>query len=152
MNDTQSGATPWHLWAVGLVALLFTAFGGYDYYKSQIGDRAYIESAVGGMGIDVDAAVSYFANFPLWMDTVWAIGVWGGVAGAVLLLLRSRHAYPVWAVSLVALVISNIYGFVEPLPGVTDPTQMYIAIAVVFVVMLGLTLYARAMDAKGVLR
>lgn len=151
MSITQSRTTPWHIWVVGVVALIFTAFGAYDYYMSQIGDRAYIESAVGGMGIDVDVAVDYFANFPLWMDLVWAIGVWGGVLGAVLLLLRRRHTYTVWAVSLVALVISNAYGFVEPIPGVTEPATMYIAIAVVFVVMLALTLYARAMAAKGVL-
>ncbi len=152
MNSNATAQVPRHFWVVGVLALLFTAFGGYDYYMSQTANREYIETAVGGMGIDVDAAVEYFANLPLWMDFVWAIGVWGGLLGAVLLLLRNKLAYPVWAVSLVALVISNIYGFAEPIPGITDPTPTYIAIAVVFVVMLALTLYARAMAAKGVLR
>ncbi|WAT19013.1 hypothetical protein OZN62_05455 [Aurantiacibacter sp. MUD11] len=145
-------ATPWHLWLIAILAVLFTLFGCYDYYMSQIGDREYIEAAVGGMGIDVDAAVVYFANFPLWMDLVWAIGVWGGLAGAALLLLRSRFAYPVWAVSLLALIVSNIYGFIEPIPGITDPRPTYMAIAMVFIIMLLLTLYARAMAKKGVLR
>ena len=148
---TDRVSAPWHLWVVGVVALLFTLFGGYDYTMSQLGDRAYIESAVGGMGIDVDAAVTYFSSFPLWMDMVWAIGVWGGVAGAVLLLARNRLAFPVWLVSLAALVISNAYGFIEPLPGITDPTPTYLAIATVFVTMLLLTLYARAMARRGVL-
>lgn len=152
MGIMERPATPWHLWLIGILALLFTLFGGYDYYMSQIGDRAYIEAAVGGMGIDVDAAVDYFANFPLWMDLVWAIGVWGGVAGAVLLLLRSRFAFPVWLVSLIALVVSNAYGFINPIPGITDPRPTYMAIAVVFVIMLALTLYARAMAKRGVLR
>lgn len=152
MDNAGTTATPWHLWVVGAIALIFTAFGGYDYTMSQMGDREYIAAAVGGMGIDVDAAVEYFANFPLWMDFVWAIGVWGGVLGAVLLLLRNKLAFPVWVTSLAALVISNIYGFVDPIPGVTDPTPTYIAIAIVFAVMLCLTLYARAMAAKGVLR
>lgn len=145
-------ATPWHLWLVGILALVFTSFGAYDYYMSQTGDRAYIEATVGGMGMDVDTAVAYFSGFPLWLDFVWAIGVWGGVAGALLLILRTRAAYPVLVVSLVALVISNIYGFVEPMPGVTDPAPTYIAIAVVFGIMLALTLYARSMAARGVLR
>lgn len=152
MTNGQAAGTPWHLWVIGVVALLFNAFGCYDYYMSQTANRAYIESAVGGMGIDVDAALEYFANFPLWMDFIWAIGVWGGLLGAVLLLLRNKLAYPVWAVSLVALVISNIYGFIEPIPGITDPTPTYIAIATIFVIMLLLTFYARNMAAKGVLR
>ncbi len=151
-DNSDQADTPWHLWVVGALALLFTAFGGYDYTMSQMGDREYIAAAVGGMGIDVDAAVEYFSTFPLWMDFVWAIGVWGGVLGAVLLLLRNRLAFPVWAVSLAALVVSNIYGFIEPIPGITDPTPTYAAIAIVFVVMLALTLYARAMAARGVLR
>lgn len=152
MATTHHAHTPWHLWAVGILALAFTAFGAYDYIMSQLGNRDYIEAAVGGMGMDVDAAIAYFSGFPLWMDFVWAIGVWGGVAGALLLILRNRLAFPVWAVSLIALVISNIYGFVEPMPGMTDPTPTYIATAGVFVIMLGLTLYARAMAKRGVLR
>lgn len=143
--------TPWHLWVVGILALLFTAFGGYDYVMSQLGDRAYMEQAVGSMGIDVDVALEYFSNFPFWMDAVWAIGVWSGVAGAVLLLMRSGFAYYAFVLSLVGLVISNSYGFIEPLPGVTDPTPTYIAIATVFVVMLAFTIYARAMARGGVL-
>lgn len=143
---------PWHLWLVGAFALLFTAFGGYDYYMSQIGDRAYIEAAVAPFGIDTDAAVEYFSTFPFWLDLVWAIGVWGGVLGSILLLLRKRIAYPCYAVSLAALVVSNVYGFVNPMPGMTDPGATLIAVAVVFTVMLALTFYARAMGRKGALR
>lgn len=152
MNNPASSATPWHLWVVGVVALVFTCFGGYDYYMSQIGDREYIASTVGPMGMDVDVAIEYFASFPLWMDFVWAVGVWGGVAGAVLLLLRSNYAYPIWLTSLAALVVSNVYGFINPMPGMSDATPTLIAIGVVFTVMLLLTLYARAMVKRGVLR
>ncbi|QZH74223.1 MAG: hypothetical protein JY451_11015 [Erythrobacter sp.] len=151
MDSTASGAAPWHLWVVGVIALLFTAFGGYDYTMSQLGDRAYIEAAVGGMGIPVDAAVDYFSSFPLWLDFLWAVGVWGAVLGAVLLLLRKRMAYPIFVLSLAAFIATNVYGFANPIPGINDPTPTYIATAVVFSVMLGLTLYARAMAARGVL-
>lgn len=150
--NTASQNAPWHLWVVGIVALLFTAFGGYDYYMSQTANLEYIEAAMEPMGIDADTALEYFANFPIWMDVVWAVGVWGGVLGAILLLMRNKLAYPVWGVSLVALVISNAYGFINPIPGVTDMSASYGAVAVIFVIMLLLTLYARAMAARGVLR
>jgi hypothetical protein len=37
---------------------------------------------------------------PAWMTGVWAIGVWGALAGSVLLLLRSKWAVHVFAASL----------------------------------------------------
>lgn len=142
---------PWHLWVVGTLSLLFTAFGAYDYVMSQSGNRAYMEAMVEPLGVNADAAVAYFSSFPLWADTVWAIGVWAGVAGAVLLLLRRALAYPVWLASMAGLVLSNAYGMVHPIPGMTDSAMTYATIAVVFVVMLGLTLYARTQRNRGVL-
>jgi hypothetical protein len=138
---------PWHLWVVGTLSLLFTAFGAYDYVMSQSGNRAYME----GMGVDADAMLAYIASFPLWADAVWAIGVWAGVAGAVLLLLRRKLAYPVWLASMAGLVLSNAYGLAHPIPGMTDTGMTYGTVAVVFVVMLLLTLYARAQRDSGVL-
>lgn len=149
--DRRTG-TPWHLWAVGILALLFTAFGCYDYYMTQIGDREYIAAAMEPVGVDADTALRYFENFPIWMHAVWAIGVWGGLAGAVLVLLRSRFAYPVFAVSLVAFVISNAYGVFNPIPGMESGAAMYGMVAVVFVVLLALVFYTRAMARRGVLR
>lgn len=150
-NATQAGA-PWHLWVIGIVALLFTGFGGYDYTMTQLGDRAHVAASVEPMGVSADAALAYFADFPLWLDFLWAIGVWGAVLGAVLLLLRKRLASRAFLTSLIAFIITNTYGFANPMPGMTDPNAVYIVTGVVFLVMLGLLLYARAMTTRGVLR
>ena len=153
MNATTARpTTPWHLWLVGLIALIFTLFGAYDYYMTQIGDREYLAAAMAPMGVDAETALAYYSSFPLWMEAVWAIGVWSGVAGAVLLLLRSRLAFPAFVISLAAFVISNLYGFVNPMPDVIDPTMTLVMICVVFVVMLLLAIYAWRMQARGVLR
>lgn len=148
--ETRTEA-PWHLWVVATVALLFTAFGAYDYVMSQSGDLAYMQAMVEPMGVPAEAGVAYFANFPLWADLVWAIGVWAGVGGAVLLLLRRALAYRVWLASLAGLVLSNAYGLANPIPGMTDTSMTYAMIAVVFAVMLALTLYARSLRDQGVL-
>lgn len=147
-----AAAAPWHLWVVGVLALLFTLYGGYDYYMSQIGDRAYIAAAVEPFGIDADVAVEYFSTFPLWADVFWALGVWSAVAGSVLLLLRSRFAFPAYVLSLVGLVVSNAYSYSNPIPGMTDSAMTLVVVAVVVIVMVLLTIYARRMVAKGVLR
>jgi hypothetical protein len=105
MEVTTRRATPWHLWVVGLLALLFTAYGAYDYLMTQAGNIAYISAASEPWGMDPQVAMAYFDSFPVWADAIWAVGVWSGVAGALLLLARSRYAYPVLILSLAGLVI-----------------------------------------------
>lgn len=153
MSTEQDGPfVPWHLWVIGTLALLFTLVGAYDYVMSQTGNRAYMDAMVKPMGIDTDVALAYFSGFPFWADAVWAIGVWGGVAGAALLLLRRALAFPVLLVSLAGLVVSNAYAIANPVRGMTDTAATYATVAIVFALMLAVTLYARSMRRLGVLR
>ena len=98
--------TPWHLWAVGAVSLLWNAYGGYDYTMSMIQGAAYLASA--GMTPD---QIAYYGAMPVWMTAIWAIGVWGGVLGSLLLLLRNKLAFPVFAVSFGAFLVSLVYTY-----------------------------------------
>jgi nitrogen fixation protein FixH len=143
---------PWHLWVVGVLALMFTAFGAYDYVMSQLADRAYIGAMVEPFGIETDVGVAYFSSFPLWADAVWAIGVWGAVAGSLLLLARRAWAYPAYLVSLAGLVASNLYTAANPVPGLTDSSMSYATVAIIAALMVALTLYARSQRDRGVLR
>ena len=56
--------------------------------------------------------LEYFYGFPAWLDAFWALAVWGGVLGALLLLTRRRAAVPVLLTSLVAMVVISIHNFV----------------------------------------
>lgn len=155
MDQTEEAdlrdTAPWHLWVVGVLALMFTAFGAYDYVMSQTGDRAYVGAAVEPFGIEADVAVAYFAGFPFWADFFWAVGVWGAVAGSGLLLARRAWAYPAFLASLGGLVGSNAYTLAHPVPGMTDSSMSYAMVALVFAVMVALALYARAQRDSGVL-
>jgi hypothetical protein len=112
MNTAPQAKTPWHLWAVGVLGLLWNSYGGYDYFMSMTKGANYMRSV--GM---TDAQIAHMAAFPAWMVAVWAIGVWGALLGALLLLLRSRWAVEVFIASLVAFVISLIYAYgVSPMP------------------------------------
>jgi hypothetical protein len=128
---------------------------GQRLRAQPVGQRrilAYMEAMVEPFGIDATVAADYFSGFPLWADLAWAIGIWAGVGGAVLLLLRRALAYPVLVLSLAGLVLSNVYAVANPVPGMTDTTATYATVAVVFGVMLAITLYARSMRNGGVLR
>ena len=106
MTDTTSTAmttrTPWHLWAVGGLALLWNGFGGYDYVMTQTNNAAYLAQFT-------PEQRAYFDSFPMWMEVVWAVGVWGAVLGSVLLLLRSKWAFHAFLASLIAFAVIQAY-------------------------------------------
>lgn len=143
---------PWHLWAVGIVSLLWNGFGAYDYTMTQLRDREYIASMVEPMGFDVDTAMAYWDGFPVWADFFWALGVWGSVAGSVLLLLRSRFAFHAFVASLIGLIGGMGYQLANPMPGLTDTAIPMVFTAVILAVILALIWYSRRMTAQGVLR
>lgn len=153
MNEAIGSAkAPWHLWVVGIVSLLWNAFGGWDYTQTQLENRDYIASMTEPMGIPVDAAMAYYDSFPLWADFLWACGVWGSVAGSILLLVRSRFAFHAFVISLIGLIGGMVYQFTNPMPGLTDTATPMIFTFVIFAIILGLIYYSRRMTAAGVLR
>jgi hypothetical protein len=105
-SGSARSRAPWHLWVVGLVGLLWNGFGAYDYLMTNIQGDAYMRS----MGM-TDAQIAYMGAMPAWMTAVWAVGVWGAVAGTILLLMRSRWSVHVYAVSLAALLVSLVYAY-----------------------------------------
>jgi hypothetical protein len=158
MSDTRSLKAPWHLWLVGVIAVLWNAYGGYDYTMSMTQGAAYM--ATSGMTPD---QIRFYDAMPVWMTAVWAIGVWGGVAGSLLLLLRSKLAFPVFAVSFAAFLTSLVYvyglndgsevmGFIMQ-DGVKVASSMIVIMNVVIATGCALfTGYAFLMGKKGVLR
>ena len=135
---------PWHLWAVGVVSLLWNGFGGYDYVMTQTNNAAYLANYT-------EAQRDYFDSFPMWMEAVWAIGVWGGVLGAVLLLLRMKWAFHAFLASLVAFAVSVVYGQMSGGNELMGSTGLIFS-AVIFLLGLGFVMYSRVMSRKGVLR
>lgn len=136
--------TPWHLWAVGVVALLWNSYGGYDYVMTQTNNAAYLAQFTAEQR-------AYFDGFPLWMEAVWAIGVWGAVLGSVLLLLRSKWAFQAFLASLIAFAVSVVYGQMSGGSAVMGTTGMVFS-AAIFVLGLIFVMYSRMMSKKGVLR
>lgn len=139
--------TPMHLWIVGVISLLWNSFGGYDYVMTQTENADYL-------AMFTPEQKAYFLSFPTWMEVFWALGVWGAVAGSVLLLMRSRHAVTALAVSLLGLAVSTFWQFF--LSGV-DTTALFgpvplVMNAVIWVICIALLLYARRQMANGVLR
>ena len=139
--------TPVHLWIVGIVSLLWNSFGCYDYAMTKLDPAGYL----GSMGLS-QAAMDYMTGLPAWLTAFWALGVWGSLAGSLLLLARSRHAVTAFAASLTGFVVSQVAEAILPRPaGIMSPA-MYVVTGVIAVALLAQLLYARRQAANGVLR
>ena len=148
----ESVKTPWHLWVVGVVSLLWFAGGANDYVQTKTGNMDYLGMAAENSGVPLQVMVDYFGAYPMWATIAWAMGVWGAVAGAILLLLRSRFAFHGMVVSLVGLVLSTIYTFTSDVPAEMVSTFALVFSAVIFLSVIGVAYYAKRMTAAGVLR
>lgn len=139
--------TPWHLWLVGVVAVLFNAIGVFDFVMSMAQGPAYMASA--GM---TPAQIAHYQDMPIWMTADWAIGVFGALLGSVLILLRNKLAWPVLAVSLAAFLLSLVYTYVLTDGGKIMGQQVAITSAVIAALLAFFIWYAWAMTRRGVLR
>lgn len=104
VNDTGAAKAPWHYWVVGVLGLLWNAFGGYDYVMSMTQGDSYLQSS--GMNA---AQIAALHAMPAWAVGAWALGVWASVAGSILLLARSRFAVHAFAASLAGVIASLAY-------------------------------------------
>lgn len=138
---------PWHLWAIGILSLLWNAGGAFDYLMTQLGNEAYMAKMN-------EAQLNYILGVPTWFKATWATGVWFSVLGSVLLLFRSRLASVAFGMSILGLIASSVYSYYLADPSALDvvgPVGAGMSVAIVVVLVL-LWIYARAMTRRGVLR
>lgn len=146
MATTAEGRTPAHVWIVGILALLWNAYGCFEYVMTQTANQAFLAKYPAD-------ALAYFNSLPAWLTAFWAIGVWGGLAGALLLLVRNRYAVLAFALSLIGIVVGIGYQYLA-----TDmPDSMTAGTAglmplLVFVVGAFLLWYSRNEDKRGALK
>jgi hypothetical protein len=140
--------TPWHLWLVGVIAVLFNAIAAFDHVMSMVQGRArYLE----GAGL-APAQVAHYAQMPVWMTAVWTVGVWAAMLGSVLILLRRKQAAPAFTVSLAAFLVSLVYTYVLTDGGAVLGRGMAITSAVITALLVFFLWYSRRMANRGVLR
>lgn len=146
MRVASTLKTPTHLWIVGIVSLLWNAFGAFDYVMTQTRNEAYLAQFTAEQR-------AYFDSFPAWMEAAWAAGVWGALLGSILLLARSRYAVAAFLVSLIGLAVSSLNSFlINPPPAGMMNDAMMIMNLVIWLVAIALLVYAIRMRKAGVLR
>ena len=142
---TATPATPWHLWFVGIVGLLWSLMGVVSFVLTQMRVEAVMSQFP-------PQQREYFESFPLWAVALWAIGVFSGLIGCVLLLLKKRLAVGVLSASIIgtSLFLAGGLFLLGGMKVMQDTDGLVLATIPVFVAA-GLTQYAAAMSKRGVL-
>ena len=100
MNDKAVGSVHWSFWVIGVVALLWNVGGAINYlmqtnleFVTTLPEthRAIIESR------------------PSWATGGFAIGVFGGALGCLLLLFRKSTSFYVFIASLLGVMVTMIH-------------------------------------------
>ena len=138
--------TPWHLWVVGIIGVLWNGFGCYDFFMTTTVGEPYLRAY--GM---TEEMIAYFNAMPGWLTPAWGVGVGGGALGALLLLLRKKLAFPVFIASFAGFLITVIYqyGFSNG-AAVVEQSGMIMS-AVIGAICLFYIWYANAVSKNGVL-
>jgi len=152
MQQAVSARVPAHLWIVGILSFVWSCFGAYDYTMTRMRNTDYIASAM--PGTDPNAVLAWIDAFPLYAQIGWGLGVWMGLLGSVLLLLRSRWAVWSYVLSLIGALLGLGYqiAMAPPLPGAHETALTRMIPYIVIVIAAVLVWYANTMQKKGVLR
>jgi hypothetical protein len=144
-QGTTTRGRPWHLWLIGIVGGLWSSIGVLSFMLTQMNVEAV-------MSRFPPQQRAYFESFPLWIVAFWAIGVFGGVIGCLLLLLKNRLAFHVLLAAVIGAIVCNLSGLfllggMEVMSGTGELGLT------VFPIIFGafLAYYARAMSKTGVL-
>ena len=100
MNDENVGGVHWSFWLIGAVALIWNVVGVINFFAQMNPDvlAAYRES---------ERAI--VEGRPAWATAAFAIAVFGGALGCLLLLLRKSAAYYLFIASLFGVIVTMIH-------------------------------------------
>ena len=134
MNDEARGVH-WSFWAIGAVALIWNALGSMNYIMQMNPDT---------LADYPEAARTLVEGRPAWATGAFAIAVFGGALGCLLLLLRKSAAYYVFIASLIGVIVTNIHTL-----GVTGSTEIWVGSLMSLVVAAFLLWYSKMTERKG---
>lgn len=97
---------PWWYWLIAVLGVLWSLGGAMDYIMTQTRNDAYLSQIP-------QPLLDYFLNMPTWLEVFWALAVWGGLLGWLLMLFRSRFAVPAFIVSLLSMLVNFGYTVVD---------------------------------------
>jgi hypothetical protein len=144
MNDEDVGGVHWSFWAIGAAALIWNLMGVINFLMQ--------------MNADVLAAMpeshrAIIEGRPAWATGGFAIAVFGGALGCLLLLFRKSAAYYLFIASLLGVIVTMTHTL--GIAGSTidfSPFEILLMILMPLVVAAFLIWYSKQARSKGWIR
>jgi len=144
MNDETVGRVHWSFWAIGAVTLIWNVMGVINFF----------------MQMNADALASFpeshraiIEGRPAWATGAFAIAVFGGALGCLLLLLRKSAAYYLFIASLLGVIVQLIHTFGIARSTINfNPLDILMIILMPLVVAAFLIWYSKRAESKGWIR
>ncbi len=102
MNDKTVGGIHWSFWIISVVTLIFNVMGVINYFVQMNPDM---------LASFPESYRPIIEGRPAWATAAFAIAVFGGSLGCLLLLFRKSAAFYVLLVSLLGVIVTMMYIF-----------------------------------------
>ncbi|MEO1594749.1 MAG: hypothetical protein AAFS02_05830 [Pseudomonadota bacterium] len=99
----QADKPPRSFYVISALALVWYAIGVTAFVTQ-------ITSSPSELG-KTPEQIGFYADVPNWVLTAMAVSTFGGVLACFMLLIRNKQAIPLFAVSLVAVLVQDVYNF-----------------------------------------
>ena len=131
-------------WIIGIIALIWNILGVVAYLM-----QAYMtEEELLALPLEEQAL---YSDIPAWVTAAFALAVFGGLLGCLLLLLRKKLATFVFIISLIGIIVQMTYNvFMSKAAEVYGPGNMIMPLMVI-VIGTFLIWYSKRMHVQGVL-
>ncbi|KAA3624908.1 MAG: hypothetical protein DWP94_02320 [Flavobacterium sp.] len=132
-------------WIIAVLALLWNLMGVFQYLSTTLWADEIKEALPAEQ-------VALMEALPSWYSYVFAVAVFAGVIGSLLLLLRKRLAVPVLGISLLAVLVQMGYWlFATEVMEVVGMSSVVMPL-VVIIIAIFLYFYGKGAAQKGWLR
>lgn len=140
MSNETVGRVHWSFRIITLVALIFNAMGDVNYFVQMNADS---------LASFPEVYRPIIEGRPAWATAAFAIAVFGGSLGCILLLLRKSFAFFVFTASLLGVIASMVHIF-----GVAGLSsfEAWMGILMQLVVTVFLIWYSKLAESKGWIR
>ncbi len=140
MNDETVGGVHWSFWAIGAVALIWNVMGVMNFFWQMNADA---------LASFPESHRAIIEGRPAWATGGFAIAVFGGALGCLLLLLRKSAAYYLLIASLLGVIVTMVHIF-----GVAgfSSFEIWIGVLMQLVVAAFLIWYSKRAESKGWIR
>ncbi len=137
MNDKTVGGIHWSFWVIGAITLIFNLMGVINYF---------VQMNANSLASFPEQYRPIIEGRPAWATVAFAIAVFGGSLGCLLLLLKKSVAYYVLIVSLLGVIVSMMHIF--GVAGLSS-LEVWMGVLMQLVVTVFLIWYSMLAEGKG---